>query len=81
MAKPWFRTKRYGYGAGLPCRWEGWAAIVVFVAATIALLALPRSLTAPHPWLTVLLHLGLTGGFIMLVWHKSEKPWTWRWGK
>jgi hypothetical protein len=21
---PWFRAKRFGYGAGLPFKWQGW---------------------------------------------------------
>jgi len=32
MAKPWFRTKRYGFGASLPCSWEGWVVLVAFLA-------------------------------------------------
>jgi len=81
MAKPWFRTKSYGFGAGLPCSWEGWAAFFLFVAAMIGLSALPQSLTAPHPWLGIALRIGLIVGFIVLVWRKSDKPWAWRWGK
>ena len=23
--KPWFAPKRFGYGAGLPIAWQGWA--------------------------------------------------------
>ena len=32
MGKPWFNPKRYGYGAGLPCSWEGWAVLAAFMA-------------------------------------------------
>ena len=32
MGKPWFNPKRYGYGAGLPCSWEGWAVLAAFAA-------------------------------------------------
>ncbi len=81
MGKPWFRTKQYGYGASLPCSWEGWTALIAFVAVMIGLSALPQSLTAPHPWLGITLRVGLIVGFIVLVWRKSDQPWGWRWGK
>ncbi|ALL13869.1 hypothetical protein [Caulobacter henricii] len=80
MAKPWFRTKSYGFGAGLPCSWEGWVVLVAFIAAMIGLSALPAPLVQAHPWLTVSLHLGLIAGVVVLVWKKSDKPWGWRWG-
>ena len=28
----WFAPKRYGYGAGLPISWQGWAVTVAFIA-------------------------------------------------
>ena len=33
MAKPWFKPKRFGYGSGLPCSWEGWALLLGLLAA------------------------------------------------
>lgn len=80
MGKPWFRTKQYGYGASLPCSWEGWAVLVLFIGVMIGLSALPVPLTQPHRWLGVALRIGLVIGFIVLVWRKSDKPWGWRWG-
>lgn len=32
-SKAWFAPKRYGYGASLPIAWQGWAALVAFLAA------------------------------------------------
>lgn len=81
MGKPWFRTKRYGFGAGLPCSWEGWVVLVAFICAMIGLSALPASLVQAHPWLPTGLHLGLIVGVVVLVWRKSDQPWGWRWGK
>ncbi|MBU4434043.1 MAG: hypothetical protein KKC14_06490 [Alphaproteobacteria bacterium] len=80
MGKPWFRTKSYGFGAGLPCSWQGWAAIVLFIAAMIGLPLVFGSLEQPHPWLGIATRIGLIVGFIVLVWRKSDKPWGWRWG-
>lgn len=28
----WFPANRYGWGWGLPCRWQGWAVLTPFVA-------------------------------------------------
>jgi hypothetical protein len=27
----WFAPKRYGYGAGLPITWQGWAVTLAYV--------------------------------------------------
>jgi hypothetical protein len=39
MEKPayWFPAKRFGYGWGLPCTWQGWLVVGAYMAA-IALL-------------------------------------------
>jgi hypothetical protein len=29
---PWFRPKKYGYGASLPFKWQGWALLVAHMA-------------------------------------------------
>lgn len=28
--KPWFIQKKYGYGWGLPARWQGWVVVVLY---------------------------------------------------
>ncbi len=33
--KPWFHPKAFGYGAGLPCSWEGWVLLAGFLAALV----------------------------------------------
>ncbi len=79
MGKPWFRTKRYGFGAGAPCSWEGWAASLAFIAA-ITIFSGLSSTDASHTRLWVALQMGAIFGFVVLVWLKSDKPWGWRWG-
>ncbi|MGC1468326.1 MAG: hypothetical protein WA793_03015 [Sphingorhabdus sp.] len=32
---PWFRAKRYGYGAGLPFKWQGWVFLLAHIAAIV----------------------------------------------
>ena len=77
MGKPWFRVKRYGIGAGLPCSWEGWALVAVFLAIVVGS-GLVFTERAP------MLHLGvvLASTAIVLVVSrlKSDGPWKWRWG-
>jgi hypothetical protein len=34
---PWFRAKRFGYGAGLPFRWQGWVFLFTHMALIIGL--------------------------------------------
>jgi hypothetical protein len=33
--KPWFAPKRFGYGAGLPIAWQGWAVLAAHVATIV----------------------------------------------
>ena len=37
MGKMWFRPKTFGYGAGLPIAWQGWAVLAIFCAAIFGL--------------------------------------------
>lgn len=32
----WFPAKRYGWGWGFPCAWQGWAVMAVFAALLVA---------------------------------------------
>jgi hypothetical protein len=43
----WFPAKRYGWGWGLPCCWQGWVVLSVWIVlmGLTAWLLLPR-----HPW-------------------------------
>jgi hypothetical protein len=79
MGKPWFRTKEFGYGAGAPLNWKGWAALAVFVALAIAPSLLPKALVHAHPWLDIGYRVALIIGFGVLAWRKSDKRWFWRW--
>ena len=35
--EPWFRAKRFGYGAGLPFKWQGWVVLGFYVLAMTGL--------------------------------------------
>ena len=73
----WFRAKRYGWGWGLPCAWQGWVVLAVW----LVLLCAGAAFLAP-------IHVGLLVGYAAVLGialfpiclRKGEKP-RWRWGK
>jgi hypothetical protein len=74
----WFPAKKYGWGWGPPCAWQGWVVIVGFVAllGTAGVLFLPGKHFGL--WIASVIILGAALIIICLV--KGEKP-RWRWGK
>lgn len=74
--KYWFPAKRYGWGWGPPCAWEGWATLAVFLIL----------ITAGAFWLTrisvlaYIVYAVVLGGLLFGVcWIKGEPP-RWRSG-
>jgi len=72
----WFAPKRYGYGAGLPISWQGWALTLGFVAITI-LIALNF---ARRPLQLVAILVPITLLFIVICARTTRGGWRWRWG-
>ncbi|RLA47705.1 MAG: hypothetical protein DRR42_17400 [Gammaproteobacteria bacterium] len=73
----WFPAKKYGWGWGFPCSWQGWVTIMVW----LALVAGGSALLMPGRfgiWITWLIVLGAALFTVCLL--KGEKP-RWRWGK
>jgi uncharacterized membrane protein YhaH (DUF805 family) len=71
----WFRAKRYGWGWGLPCSWQGWVVLLVWLAAFLAgVRFLPRWLPAHLAFMVVMVVL-----LLMVCYCKGEPP-AWRWG-
>jgi len=73
----WFRAKRYGWGWGLPATWQGWLALIVFIAlvATGPALFPPRTMMAAYLLYVAVLSIALVG----VCWLTGEPP-RWRWG-
>ena len=78
---PWFRVKKYGYGAGLPIVWQGWAflAALIGVLGGIGLLADNKS-----GWAQAI----STAAFILTIVYaitiaaqRTDGEWRWRWGE
>lgn len=74
--KAWFAAKTYGWGWGLPLRWQGWAVMTLFIAAVI--------IGAPLAKTSLGLFVGyitaLSGILIGICYWKGERP-EWRWGQ
>lgn len=73
---PWFRPKRFGFGAGLPIAWQGWALLAGHVAA----IALGAQLLAHHPWALAAYATLLTVAAVPLYARRTEGGFRWRWG-
>lgn len=74
----WFPAKRYGWGWGLPARWQGWVVLAIYavlLAAGIVGLHPGRSSTG-FVWYVA----GLSVLLVLVCWWKGEPP-RWRWGK
>lgn len=77
MGKPWFRVKRYGFGAGLPCSWEGWALLIGFLVIVVSSAIV---LVGRNPMMHLGVVLASTAILVVVSWRKSDGPWKWRWG-
>jgi hypothetical protein len=73
----WFPAKKYGWGWGPPCAWQGWVVFAVWLALLCGggIFLAPRS-TGLFVVYAIVLSIGL---FIVCL-IKGEKP-RWRWGK
>ena len=75
---PWFRAKRFGYGAGLPFKWQGWLTLAVYLLAMTGLGLLADNDKAIPTFVTVALMLIVTGIFVVIVRNHTEGGWKWR---
>lgn len=75
--KYWFPAKRYGWGWGVPRRWQGWVALLLFVGLVLATAFLLDAERRPVEFFVVAAV--LTGLFLLVCWYKGEPP-RWRWG-
>ena len=72
----WFAPKRYGFGAGLPIAWQGWAALGLFIALVAA-----ASLLLADSWLAYASSfVTLTLLFVFVAARTTKGGWRWRWG-
>ena len=75
----WFPAKRYGWGWGLPVRWQGWVVFALYAAlayAGVHYFKAERDVSGLLVYLAI-----LTAALIVVVVAKGERPVGWRWGK
>jgi hypothetical protein len=73
----WFAPKRYGYGSGLPVRWEGWVVTLGFIAIATALSVALRN--QPAKLVAALAPFLLA--FLVICARTTRGGWRWRWGE
>jgi hypothetical protein len=73
----WFAPKRFGYGAGLPISWQGWALTIGFTLITgglaVALRDRPVELIAALALPVI--------SFLVICAKTTRGGWRWRWGR
>ena len=79
--KPWFAAKRYGYGAGLPITWQGWATTAAYLAIIAVVAWLDQQSDGRVRVIGFGLFVAATASFLVLVQKRTDGGWKWRWGK
>lgn len=74
---PWFRAKRFGYGAGLPIAWQGWALLIAHMALLIGLIPM----FAGRPLTMALIAIVLAALPMPIYARHTEGGWRWRNGR
>lgn len=74
--KYWFPAKKYGWGWGPPCCWQGWTVLAIWLACLLA----GTTLITYSVVLYVVYSIVLGVALFLIVFIKGEKP-RWRWGK
>jgi len=73
----WFPAKRYGWGWGVPCSWQGWIVFIVYVlSAGVVTFLFPPEV---HPLFFSFSVIVLSALLVLICWWKGEPP-RWRWG-
>ena len=73
----WFAPKRYGYGAGLPTSWQGWALTIGYLLFTVAV---ALEFAQERRQLFAIL-LPVTVVFLLICARRTKGGWRWRWGE
>jgi uncharacterized membrane protein len=71
----WFAPKRYGYGSGVPTRWQGWAVL----GAYLAILAAAAAFLLPSHFIIFgAIVLIATAVLVVIGAAKTRGGWRWR---
>jgi hypothetical protein len=75
----WFAVKLYGWGWGLPVRWQGWVVLALYggsIDAGIRYMRPQNDVSGFIWWLLI-----SSAILVAIVAWKGERPLAWRWGK
>ena len=72
----WFAPKRYGYGAGLPIAWQGWALLLAY----LAIIGLSTWLLAAAPIAMFAVTISATFVLLLIASRTTRGGWLWRSG-
>jgi hypothetical protein len=75
---PWFRAKKFGYGAGLPFKWQGWALLGLYASAVVGIGLWSKWDGAAPKIVGVALILSITAILLAIVRKRTEGGWKWR---
>jgi hypothetical protein len=73
----WFAPKRYGFGAGRPISWQGWAVTLGFIAIVFGLGAQFRD----KPLLLAAALVPVIATLLVITVRTTRGGWRWRWGE
>ena len=77
----WFAPKRFGYGAGMPIAWQGWALVAgyfVILGAGVLMIEWDRQAGMVG---AIALFVPATIALLAIAALKTRGGWRWRWGK
>ena len=75
--EPWFRSRTFGYGSGLPIAWQGWAVIITHLALIFGLALLLRGNSLAQG---IMIFLGVIAP--LPIYHaRTQGGWHWNWGR
>ena len=74
----WFAVKRYGWGWGMPVRWQGW--VVLFGYLGLVFAGIYVFIGARNAAALAIYQVVLTALLIAILAWKGERPLRWRWG-
>ncbi len=83
MKREWFAQKRYGFGAGLPIAWQGWALMAGFVVLLGAdLMLVPLWVAGSQGALIAQgAAIAMTAVLCWIAFKTTRGGWRWRWGE
>jgi hypothetical protein len=73
----WFAAKRYGFGAGLPIRWQGWAVFMAFIVIVAAV----AYFFGDRPLALAGIIVPLSLALVVITARTTRGGWRWRWGE